>query len=222
MNTTAIEALSRGEKLIFKKGDYIIRQGQPFTNIYYLSSGTCIRNSVTSKGDVIVYDTRIANGKAGCLLGALALYTPQVNHSTNFVAKTECICYRISRENFIRFLNVHVDVLHELMYIAMDRYDSLDKNFQSKQKGCIANRVCSFIMENLVQKNNNELWLNTSITNSDISRYLGAHRVTIIKIMKKLEEDGLIRRSAQGVQIINEKRMQAYARDEGILNYYKE
>ncbi len=222
MNDTAIEDLRRrGEKLNFKKGEYITRQGQPVSYIHYLSSGICIRNSYTSKGDEIIYDSRIADKSVSCLLGALTMYYPMVTHATNFIAKTSCVCYKISCDDFKDFLDAHPDVLHELMYLAMDRYASLDKNFHSKQKGCLPNRVCSFIMENLV-RTNDTLWLNQNITNSEISRYLGAHRVTIIKILKKLEEDGLIKRSAKGLQIIDEYRMLAYARDEENLNYQKE
>jgi len=218
MNDKSIEELCKGEKLIFKKGDFIVHQGQPVDYIYYLSSGICMRTAITSKGDKIIYDKRIADKSAHCLLGALTLYCPEVVHTTNFVAKTSCICYKIHRSDFMAFLMAYPEVLHELMYMAMDRYNSLDKNFHSKQKGCIANRVCSFIMDNLVEKDNT-LCLNKRFTNSEISRYLGVHRVTILRIIKKLESDGIIRRSSNGLQIIDGNQMLVYARDEEILNY---
>lgn len=218
MNEKTIEELCQGEKVIFKKGNFIARQGEPVDYVYYLSNGSCIRTSFTLKGDEIIYDTRNADGSAYCLLGALSLYCPEVIHYTNFIAKTNCICYRISNDDFMTFLLAHPEVLHELMYMAMDRYNCLDKNFHSKQKGYLANRVCSFIMENLDRKDSG-LWLNKRFTNSEISRYLGTHRVTIIRILKKLESDGLIQRSKEGIRVIDSNRMLIYAHDEEILNY---
>jgi len=220
MNDKVIEELYKGETVIFEKGDYIARQGQPVDYIYYLSSGICMRNAITTKGDEINYDMRIADKSAYCLLGALTLYCPQVVHATNFVAKTSCVCYKIHRNEFMAFLMAYPEVLHELMYMAMDRYSSLDKNFHSKQKGCVANRVCSFIMDNLVEKDNT-LWLDKRFTNSEISRYLGTHRVTIIKIIKTLENAGIIRRSSNGLQIINANQMLVYARNEETLDYHQ-
>lgn len=218
MNNKSIDELCQREKVIFQKGSFIARQGQPVDYVYYLSSGICMRTSFTPKGDEIIYDMRTADRSVSCLLGALTLYCPKDILNTNFIAKTTCICHKIPRDDFRAFLYAYPEVLHELMYLAMERYECLDKNFHSKQKGYLANRVCSFLMENLVEKDD-KLWLNKRFSNSEISKYLGVHRVTIIKILKRLENDGLIRRSPDGLEIIDPKHLQTYANDQEILSY---
>mgnify|MGYP000945569738 CR=1 FL=1 len=66
MNAKAIEELCQGEKLIFKKGDFIARQGETVNYLYYLSTGICLGDFVTAKGDEIIYDMRVADGSASC------------------------------------------------------------------------------------------------------------------------------------------------------------
>lgn len=102
--------------------------------------------------------------------------------------------------------------------MAINRYNFLDENFQSKQKQSTANRVCSLLAENLYEKDD-AYYVKNYLTNSEISRYLGCHRVTIVKIMKQLALEGIVEKTEAGVRILNIDRLLVYARDEDVLRY---
>jgi len=161
---------------------------------------------------------RSADGTVYNLLGSLSLYSTNHTHSTNFTAKTTCICYQIPSNDFLEFLSANPEIFHELLEMAINRYNFLDENFQSKQKQSTANRVCSLLAENLYEKDD-AYYVKNYLTNSEISRYLGCHRVTIVKIMKQLALEGIVEKTEAGVRILNIDRLLVYARDEDVLRY---
>lgn len=218
MEKQHIAVFKRFPQKIFHKGDLIITQGQPTDYIYYLSHGICTRNTLTERGDEIVYDMRSADKSVYCLLGALSLYQTDRVQTTSFTAKTSCICYQIPAKDFLEFLSANPAILHELLAMAVNRYNFLDKNFQSKQKQSTANRVCSLLAENLYEKNE-QYYVKDHLNNSEISRYLGTHRVTIVKIMRQLTLEGVVEKTEDGVLIKNIEQLLIYARDEENLKY---
>lgn len=218
MNNNQTLFLKNFPQKTFLKKENIITQDTPVDYIYYLAHGICTRNMITEKGDEIVYDMRSADKTSYCLLGALSLYLPKPLHATNFTAKTTCICYQIPSNDFLKFLSSNPDILHELLFMAVSRYNFLDKNFQSKQKQSTANRVCSLLAENLYEKDN-AYYVKNYLTNSEISRYLGCHRVTIVKIMKQLALENVLEKTPEGVLIKDIEQLLIYARDEDVLHY---
>ena len=218
MNKEQIESLKKFPQKIFNKKENICTQGSSADYVYFLTHGICTRNTLTEKGDEIVYDMRSADNTVYCLLGALVLYSPIPVHETNFTAKTSCVCHQIPANDFFNFLSANPSVMHELLKLAVNRYNFLDKNFQSKQKRSTANRVCSLLVENLFEKNG-KYYLKEYLTNTEISRYLGTHRVTVVKIMKQLLAEEIIEKTSTGLLIKDIDRLLVYARDEDTLKY---
>lgn len=218
MDSRQINILKEYPQRIFNKRENIISQNTSADYVFYLSHGICTRNMLTEKGDEIIYDMRSADDSVYCLLGALSLYLPETLHLTNFTAKTRCICYQIPAKDFLDFLSANPSIMHELLALAVNRYNFLNKNFQSKQKQSTANRVCCLLTENLHEKDNS-YYLKEYLTNSEISRYLGCHRVTVVKIMRQLASEGVIERTPEGLLVKNINQLLTYARDEDTLRY---
>ena len=214
----ALALLKNYPERIFRAKECILHQGNSAEYVYYLASGICTRNVLTEKGDEIIFDMRSADDSVHCLLGALALYLPNPIHETNFTAKTSCVCHAIPAKNFIEFLSKHPDIMHELLKLAVISHNHINKNFQSKQKQSTANRVCSFLAENLYEQNK-RYYVKEHLTNTEISRYLGVHRVTIVKIMQALIAEEIVEKTPHGLLIKDIDSLLVYARDEDILKY---
>lgn len=218
MDTAILNELSAFPAQCFDKGDTIIRQGTPARRVLYLERGKVLRSAVTLKGDEILYDERQADGSAQCLLGALTLYTANKVHETSFTAKTPCLCRVIDNRCFIDFLTRNPQVLHELMFMAMDRYSFLDANFQAKQKGMAPARVAAWFLEHS-HPEGTSLWYDTDLNISEIARYLGMHRVTVSKIVLGLTDEGCLRQHDIGIELIDETALQAIADGVSPLKY---
>ena len=48
--------------------------------------------------------------------------------------------------------------------------------------------------------------------NSELARYLGIHRVSVVRILKQLEDRGVLKRTEQGLVIEDEAAILAYAK----------
>jgi CRP-like cAMP-binding protein len=210
MDTAILEELSTFPAQHFSKGDTIICQGTPSKCVLYLESGRAVRTAVTLKGDEILYDERQADGSAQCLLGALTLYTANKMHETSFVAKTPCLCRVIDNRTFIDFLTRNPQVLHELMFMAMDRYSFLDANFQAKQKGMAPARVAAWFLDHS-QRQGADLCYDSDLNISELARYLGMHRVTVSKIVTALADNACIAFSDKQVLIKDLPALEAIA-----------
>lgn len=216
----AIHYLQQFPQQKFMKGDYITHQGAPVECIYFLVEGKCVRDSFTIKGDEIIYDERVADNTVYSLIGALTLYLPVVVHKTNFVAQTPCVCHVISCDDFKMFLSLYPSVLEELLRMALASHSNLDANFQAKQKGLAPSRICSFLLENALQKNGQYL-LDKHFSISAIARYLGMHRTTVSRIILTLCDQDCCKHTPDGLVLLDRTLLGDYALGNLKLEYKK-
>lgn len=202
----------------FKKGSYIIRQGEKVDFLYYLTSGTCYRTLITEKGDEIIYGIKESNNSFQSLLGVLVLFSNEIS-VYHFIARSNCRCYKIPKETFWLYLRANPDILSQLLQMAMCDYRQLVDSFQARKEGKVANRLCKFLLNN-TQDHNGILLVNRIYSNAEISRFLGIHQVTVAKILKTLKNEGIINKEKEGIRILNEKSLIKYAKDENIIDYY--
>lgn len=209
--------LSIGTKK-FKKGDVIIRQGDPMEYIYLLESGTCYRHMVTDKGDTIIYAIKKPGNTVSSLLGVLNLYNRDEGSSFSFVARTSCKCQCIPVERFQEWAEQKPDVLKDLLILASDNSLELRHAFRSFQEGRIANRLCRILM-NCSEKTNDGLIISKDYTFAEMASMLGVHHVTVSRIVRSLCDDGVLQKQKQYLKILDAEKLARYADNEERLPY---
>ena len=202
----------------FKKGDYIIRQGEEIQYLYYLVTGTCYRTTYTEKGDEIIYGIKKSNNSFQSLIGVMLLYSNGISKN-NFIAKNNCSGYKIPKETFLRYVQDKPDILNQLLYMVMKEYEELIDSFQARQEGKVPNYLCEQLLKNAQDKQGKLLVNKDYSSYSKISRFLGVHKVTVAKIIKALKDDGIIDKEKDGIVIIDKKRLKSYAKGEKTLDY---
>lgn len=195
----------------YKKGHTIIQQGEKIERIYYLMEGSCYRKSLTSNGDEIIYDVRTLNSGLHRMIGILILYSDTKISTTTFVAKTDCLFYQIDEYDFIDYANAHPMILHELLRLSVNSYDSLNEKYHFRYEGKAANHLCEIILQN-VHKENDELYAKVG-NNTELASFIGIHRVSVVRILRQLEDMGVLLRThdAKGLQIFRLDEIKAYA-----------
>lgn len=217
-----MDALLKNPKVVlceFKKGDYIIRQGEEIELLYYLESGTCHRTAFTEKGDEVIFGVKKASDSfIKSVLGVLILYSNGIA-SHNFIADCKCRCYRIPKKIFLEYVQDKPDILNELISMAMTELRELASSFQARQEGKVANRLCDQLLKN-AQHKEGKILVNKDYSNlTKMSRFLGIHRVTVAKIIKALKEEGIIDKDEAGIVILDEKQLARYAKGEKTIDY---
>ncbi|MFZ7101074.1 MAG: helix-turn-helix domain-containing protein [Peptococcaceae bacterium] len=203
----------------FKKGSNMIEQGEKVEYIYYLVSGTCHRLTITNKGNEIIYGTKESKDFIKALVGVLVLYSPDGRSISNFIAKSKCYCYRIPKNTFFHYVRNKPDILTKLLCFALWEYRELYNTFQYRQEGKVPNRLCELLLKN-AQNKHGKLVVAKAFSNSEIGRYLGIHKVTVAKILKALKEKGIIEKHKEGILVLDQAQLIAYAQSEKILHYY--
>ncbi len=159
---------------------------------------------------------------AQALIGILAAYNNNNNNisTSDFVARTDCVCYRIPTETCKEYLKKHPDLLEEILYHAMDEYHNLLKLFEMRRDGSAGARLCSLLLE---RANWNEeeqvLAVSKKCTNVEISKLLGIHKVTVSRMLRTLKDDKAVERRPIGMVILDSDRLKQYADNEIELDY---
>ncbi|WP_242966753.1 Crp/Fnr family transcriptional regulator [Desulfosporosinus sp. FKA] len=204
-------------KCEFKKGSYIIRQGEKMDYVYYLISGTCYRTLISEKGDEVIYGVKESNNSFQSVLGALTIFDNGLS-DYDFIAKSKCICYKIPKEIFWQYVQNDPVALSQLLQMAIGLVRELVDSLQARNEGKVGNRLCKFLLTNS-QVEQGLLLVDKRFTNATISRFLGIHKVTVAKILRALKSEGIIKKEKEGIIILDENKLESYANDERVIDY---
>lgn len=224
MDYAAIRELTTYPLVSFKKGDSLIDYNSGYSDVYYLVKGHCIRMTTTSAGEELFFEEYTAGQDAYALVGALANFKSRTavadSSMLSMLALSSIKAHRLSAEEYDAFLARHPSVMRELMTRLTDEYLILLNNYVGKQRGQSGARVAAFLLERARLKDG-ILACAPLFTISNIARFLGMHRITVNKIVLALRTEGVIDYSPQGIRILNQTRLQDYARGIEKLNYKK-
>jgi CRP/FNR family transcriptional regulator len=137
----------------------------------------------------------------GCVFGEVCCFAPGLNQEATVKARTDCTLYFFKRETIEGVIaKEHPQLLLELIRIlghivrmyGILLQDSLSLDFFI--------RVCRFLVYLVRFKSADptgkqvHVVVESGVTQSDMARLLGVHRVTVTKAVKKLKDQGIIRR----------------------------
>ena len=205
----------------FKKGERLIRAGEPIDYIYYLIKGSVYREVVTDKG----YESTLSrkggsNDVASSLVGILALYNRNTGSAStsDFVAHTDCLAYRIPAETCKEYLRQHPLLLEGVLHCSMDEYHRVLNMFQSRREGSGSARLCALLLERARETEHGSV-VPRKCTNVELSKLLSIHKVTVSRMLRALKEEGVVERTSEGLALLDLERLQQYAANEIELEY---
>ena len=204
----------------FKKGEKLIVAGEEIEYIYYLIKGTVYRELVTAKGYEGIFACKKSEDIADALVGILILYnkTGSVGSRYDFVAHTDCTCYRIPKDVCMEYLRDHPVLLERVLEHAMRELTKMTQLFLARREGTATTHLC-FLLLRRAKETENGLLVSRKLTNVEISKLLNVHKVTISRMLRALREEGVIERTSEGILILQPDRLKQYAKNEAILEY---
>jgi CRP-like cAMP-binding protein len=179
--------LKFGTRQFFKRKQYIYEQGTCGDGFYYLHQGLVRIVSVNASGKERMLNIVIPNQ----LLGVQSL--DQKQHFTTAIAVKDSIVYHFSCEKFKELIQMHPDllklfsrsVIHK-MRILLDRIN-LDALTSEQKIASLLHNIC-------YEFKNYEV----PVCQQDIASCTGLTRITVYKVLKQWQENGII-------EIINKK-----------------
>lgn len=204
----------------FKRGDYLIRAGEQVEYVYYLLKGTVYRESVTDAGRERILSRKASGDIVQSLVGILILYRrPDTGVSSNdFIAHTNCACYRIPKDVCMEYLRRHPVLLEDVVRTATDEYMRLMMLFQAKDEGHVAGRLCSLLLER-GRETEQGLLVSKKFTNVEMSKFLSVHKVTVARILRALKDEETVVRVPEGLILQKPEKLRQYAENSVELKY---
>lgn len=194
---------ARYKSLNFKRGEIILRAGDPPLGLYYLKRGFARVYSISRNGEELT----LIIFKAGDFFPIIWA----INNTQNdyFVeAMTACTLVRVPREDFVEFVTSNPDVNFDLTRRTSVRLGGLMRRMEYLVFGNANNKIASILLicaERFGRQKGGKVVIEVPLTHSDIASLVGLTRETASIEMKKLEKSGLIGYHGRLVTILNLK-----------------
>ena len=211
--------LPGAERCYFQPDERLIHAGDPLDAVYYLVSGVVYRVVLTENGDESILSRKIGSEGVSSLIGILTAFsTPPYRSIHDFIAHTDCVCYKIPIDVCLAYLQQQPDLLVDLLRESVNDYTHLSKKYWAKKEKNAPAELCAFLLENSREVEGRRL-LSKQYTNIEIAKFLSVHRVTVTNMLRALKEEGCVERTPQGLVLTNLSALEAYRDRQKTLTY---
>ena len=176
----------------------IIHEGDASDTLYYIIDGSvCVQAEDNDGGNII-----LAYLNSGDFFGEMALFDESVERSAWVVAKRECEIAEISYDRFHQLVKEDYKILEMLAKQMASRLLKTSQSVKNLMTLDVMGRIAATLLDLAKQPDamTHPDGMQISITRQDIAKIVGCSREMAGRVLKEMEEDGLI--SAHGKTIV--------------------
>lgn len=180
-----------GNRITFKKGEFIYHPGDPTAYIYIIQKGQVFISRMHAEGAELA--TSLLKEKG--IFGAVTLFCGPKAHTASAKAKTDITVYRLPQKEFEGLVLNNEEIKTEWMrWIEIDRQRAITKIRDSVMYGKLG-ALCS----NLIRLSNSfgetvpeGIRITIKITNQELGLICGTSREVINRLLGDLKRQGVI------------------------------
>lgn len=211
--------LAGAERCYFQPEEHLISAGDSLEYIYYLTSGVVYRIGVTEHGEECILGRKIGGEGASSLVGIMETFSKQPTESLHdFIAHTDCVCYKIPIDVCLAYLHEQPDMLEALLRELSSDYGRLYRKYWARKEKNVAAELCAFLLENSRESGGVRL-LSRQYTNVEIAKFLSVHRVTVTNMLRALKTQGCVERTPRGLVLTDVPQLTDYRNGKKMLSY---
>lgn len=188
------------EILTFKKGEIIVRQGDPIQSVMLLVQGSVREEMITMEGNVLDIDIL----EPVIPLAPSFIYGAKNNYPTDVIAMETVIFLKISKEAWLDEMENNKQLLTNFLTMNADLTLSLTNKLQMISLKSLRKKLATYFLENTTA-NNNSFTMNRMRT--QLAEYLGVQRQSLARSLKEMEEDGIIELKGLVVKVLDRNRL---------------
>lgn len=143
----------------------------------------------------------------GCIFGETPLFDPMPPGRGVHICTKDCIVYVFTKEVVEHeMLTSHPELLHDLLRSLARKVRILSNHASSLYVDDVLIRACKFLGERVLA-GSPRLTVRPGLSLQELANLLGVHRVTLYKVFRQQEEDGLWGHyNRKAIQILNPDR----------------
>ncbi|HUC89573.1 MAG TPA: Crp/Fnr family transcriptional regulator [Patescibacteria group bacterium] len=203
-----VNLFHQGTRLVYEKGEFVIRPGGPPQGIFYILSGLVKAYDITKFGE----ENLIIIRKPGEILGLTWGVTGEDRHIIySTLMHTELL--QISRQQFIDYLQANPTAALPLNDILTDMYQQHSERIITLAYRTVRERLVSFLL-NMSRRFGKEtpegLKIDAPLRHQDIASSISATRETTGRELAALERQGLLTNKQSIVVLKDTSRLKKY------------
>lgn len=171
----------------FRKKQEIISQGETCTDFYLLESGLVDVNTVSEDGKQYSH----AIYKEGNYLGELEIFD-QTEYCCSATALTDVRLLQISREDFLRWMEVDRNIENLLLRNVCSKFYTLSVKAAADSFYSLKYRLCEFLLQCTRQHDYIDKEQKLIINKSALSSYLAVTSRSVNRVLKELKEKEIV------------------------------
>ena len=188
----------------FKRGETIVEQGKKTDALFILVNGQA--RVVTSDRDG--REVILASLRTGDQIGEMSLID-DLPHSATVRAEVQTDVLILGRTEFLRCLPENTSIAYVVMRGLVQRLRQADRKIESLALMDVYGRVARVLLETAEKTPDGGLLIREKISRRDIAKMVGASREMVSRVMKDLQESGLIEAQPDG-SIMAKERLTSY------------
>lgn len=191
----------RGLKQTFRKGDYIIRPGDPPHGIFYIYEGLVKAYDITKYNEENLLIIR-KEDEIFPLIWAITGQERQVIYQT--LAPT--ITWQISRKVFLEFIQSKPEALAPLLDMTIEMYRLHSERILNLEYRTVRERIISFLItmsRRFGTKTDDGLLIEVPLRHQDIASSVNATRETTSRELSALERKGLLKNKQSLITLLD-------------------
>lgn len=183
----------------FKRGQLIVEQGKKSDALYIILSGRARVLMTDRKSREVI----LATLQPGDYIGEMSMIDNQP-HSATVEAEIQTDVLVLGRKEFTRCLPENATMAYAVMQGLVRRLRHADQKIGSLALMGVYGRVANVLLESAVP-DDGRLIIREKLSRQDIAKMVGASREMVSRVMKDLEDKGVIETQENGFVVIKER-----------------
>lgn len=195
----AAQLAEHSQKLRFKRGETIVEQGKRSNSLYIILSGRVrVISSAATQG---AREVILAVLHAGDAIGEMTLIDNEP-HSASVIADSLTDVLMISGEVFRRLIPEIPTCALSVMMALVKRLRAADRKIESLALHDVYGRVSHTLLELSEVGVDGVRMIRGRVSRQDVAKMVGASREMVGRVMRELENDGLISARENGLVLL--------------------
>src|ERR1700712_3015720 len=183
----------------FRRGELVVEQGKKSNALFILLSGRARVTTSDPRGREVI----LAVLNAGDYVGEMSLIDNEP-HSATVRCELQCDVLILGRAEFARCLPENSSLSYAIMRGLVARLRSADRQIESLALLDVYGRVARALLD-MSEMDGETRYIRNKVSRQDLAKVVGASREMVSRVMKDLEERGIVETQENGSVLIKEK-----------------
>lgn len=189
--------LPENKKMIVPKGYVFFEQGEVVDSIFYLKDGVAMETIMNENG---LKKNFLVASQYPLGLHYCGHHQPIFPDTT---AYTECEVYKFTYDEFLKIMQKDIELLRNIIHIISIDFRLANSSAMQNYTCSTHEKICQTLLSYFIASKYNSHIRNLKLTQEFIAELTGVHRISVVRSMQKLKQEGIIAYTQNQIKLID-------------------